>query len=219
LDRAIKTQEAIRTPLSVMRGYLELLKDGAMGPLSEAQMPTVQMIIDKTQAIMGLISRTIPPRMPHDAARYERIYLADLVRRAINRRLSVFEKAGIALVTQLPPPRDEESATLGDPDMLLRAFNALLDNAVKYSPDGGKLEVSLHVSGDIVYVRFSDSGIGIPSDLLVHIWKAQKHAGSSESITLAEVKRIVEGHGGQVWAESTPGQGSTFQVVLRRVER
>jgi signal transduction histidine kinase len=219
LDRAIKTQEAIRTPLSVIRGYLELLKDGAMGPLSEAQMPTLQMIIDKTQAIMGLISRTIPPRMPHDAARYERIHLADLVRRAVNRRLSGFEKAGINLVTQLPPPRDEESVTLGDPDMLLRAFNALLDNAVKYSPDGGTLEISLHVSGDIVYVKISDSGIGIPPDQLLHIWKAQERSGPSEPINLAEVKRIVEGHGGQVWAESTPGRGSTFQVVLRKVER
>jgi signal transduction histidine kinase len=219
LDHAIKTQEAIRTPLSVMRGYLELLKDGAMGPLSEAQMPTLQMIIDKTQAVMGLISRTIPPRMPHDAARYERIHLADLVRRAINRRLSGFEKAGINLVTQLPPPRDEESVTLGDPDMLLRAFNALLDNAVKYSPDGGTLEISLHVSGDIVYVKIADSGIGIPPDQLLHIWKAQERSGPSEPINLAEVKRIVEGHGGQVWAESTPGRGSTFQVVLRKVER
>lgn len=219
LDRAIKTQEAIRTPLSVIRGYLELLKDGAMGPLSEAQMPTLQMIIDKTQAVMGLISRTIPPRMPHDAARYERIHLADLVRRAVNRRLSGFEKAGINLVTQLPPPRDEESVTLGDPDMLLRAFNALLDNAVKYSPDGGTLEISLHVSGDIVYVKISDSGIGIPPDQLLHIWKAQERSGPSEPINLAEVKRIVEGHGGQVWAESTPGRGSTFQVVLRKVER
>ncbi len=218
LDRVIKLRDAVRTPLSVIRGYLELLRDGAMGPLPEGQLPTMQMLLDKTQTIIALISRISPPRLPHDATLSKKIYLADLVRKALNRRLSSIKEAGIDLVTQLPPPKDVGSVTLGDPDMLLRVFDALLDNAVKFSPSGGTLQVSLHVSSDIVYVEVADSGTGIPADQLLRIWKPQKHPKPSATINLPEVKRIVEGHGGQVWAESTPGQGSAFHVVLRRME-
>lgn len=219
LDRLLKLKEGIRTPLSVIRGYLELLRDGAMGPLPEAQQPTLQMVLDKTQAIIGLINRISPPRFPHDATRYEKIHLADLVRRVLDRRLATIRQAGLRLVTQLPAPRDDGSVTLGDPDMLFRAFDTLVDNAIRFSRDGGPLQVSLQVAGDILCVEIADSGTGIPADQLLRIWKPQRRREHGDTINLAEVKRIVEGHGGQVWAESVTGQGSTFHVVLRKLER
>jgi signal transduction histidine kinase len=219
LDRLIKLKEGIRTPLSVIRGYLELLREGAMGPVPEPQQPTLHVVLDKTQAIISLINRIAPPCFPHDATRYERIDLADLVRRVLERRLSTIRQTGLRLVTELPAPHDEESITVGDPDMLFRVFDALVENAIRFSPDGGTLHVSLHVAGDILYVEVTDSGAGIPTDQLLHIWKPQRRTEYVDTVNLAEVRRIVEGHGGQVWAESTPGQGSTFHVVLRKLDR
>jgi two-component system sensor histidine kinase VicK len=102
--------------------------------------------------------------------------------------------------------------------MLLQAFDTLLDTNVRLCPDGGTLHISINVSDDIVYVEFTDSGIGIPASQLAQIWKPGERTSSIDAPNLAEVKRIVEGHGGQVWAESTPGKGSTFHIVLRKNE-
>jgi signal transduction histidine kinase len=218
LDQAVKFKDALRTPLSVIRGYLELLRDGAMGPVAEGQLPTLQTILDETHAIMSLISRDSPPRLPRDATRYERIDVTDLINEALDRRLSSFKQAGIDLIVHPPTPENEPTVTLGDPGMLLQAFDTLLDTNVRLCPDGGTLHISINVSDDIVYVEFTDSGIGIPASQLAQIWKPGERTSSIDAPNLAEVKRIVEGHGGQVWAESTPGKGSTFHVVLRKNE-
>jgi signal transduction histidine kinase len=99
---------------------------------------------------------------------------------------------------------------------LLQVFDALLDNAAKFSPDGGTIHVSLHSSSGIIYAKIADPGVGIPADQLVRIWKPPRRVVNPGPMPLFEVRRIVEGHGGQVWAESVPGQGSTFFVALRK---
>ena len=216
LDRLVKLKQAIRMPLTVVQGYLELLLDGVLGPVPKRLRPTMQMVLDKAQAITSLVNRITPSRFPHDANRYEPIHLAGLLRMALDRRTASAERAGLRLVAQLPEPYDEESMTVGDPDMLLQVFDALLDNAVKFSPDGGSIHVSLHSSSGIVYAKIADPGVGIPADQLVRIWKPPARAINSGPMPLFEVRRIVEGHGGQVWAESALDQGSTFFVALRK---
>lgn len=216
LDRVLNIKETIRRPLGVMRGYLELLRDGTMGPVREEQRPTIDMVLDKTQTIISQISGLSAPRLPHDATHYERIFLGDLVRIAVDRRLPSGKDPGVELVTELPALRDEESTIVGDPEMLLTVFDALLYRAMKTSPEGSTLRVSLRASDDIVYVEIADSGPGIPADELPDLWQAEKPTSPSDPISLAEVKRIVEGHGGQIWAESTPGQGNSFHVALQK---
>ncbi len=218
LDRVIKMKEEVSLPLSVIRGYMELLLEGAMGAVPEAQLPTIRMVLDKTQAVIDLLERISPPRFPRDADRYERVNLGDLMRSALDRHRAAIEKARISLVTQLPGARDKACVTMGDPDMLFQVFDGLLDNAITFSGDSGRVYVSVDVSEDTIYVKIVDSGTGIPANELLHIWKSQKHSGPSTTADLAEVKRIVEGHGGQVWAESIYGQGNTFHVVLRRLD-
>lgn len=215
LDQMVRINEAIRMPLSVIRGYLELLLDGVLGAVPEGQKATMHTVLDKTQAIANLVNRVSPQRFPHDAACYEPVHLGDLIRRVLDRRLSSIERAGLDLSTQLPASHDEESMTAGDPDLLFQVFDALLDNAIKFSLHGGTICVSLHLSNDIVYVKVADSGIGIPARHLLGIWNSRERATRSGSTSLAEIKRIVEGYGGQVWVESTLGQGSTFYVALR----
>jgi signal transduction histidine kinase len=103
--------------------------------------------------------------------------------------------------------------------MLLQVIDTLLDSTIRLGSDDGTLKVSLHSSPEILYVEFANSSINIPAEELMHIWKRPKRVGPSSIVNLAEVKRIVEGHGGQVWAESPPGEGGTFHIVLRRPDR
>jgi signal transduction histidine kinase len=72
----------------------------------------------------------------------------------------------------------------------------------------------LYESGEVVYARMDDPGMGIPPDLLHRIWDPREQREGATSISLFEVRQIIEEHGGQVWGESEPGHGSTFYVVL-----
>lgn len=219
LDRMIKLKQAIRMPLTVVQGYLELLLDGMLGPVPGTLRPTMHMVFEKAQAITSLVNRITPSRFPHDATRYEPIHVAGLLRMVVDKRVESIERAGLELATDLPAPYDQESMTIGDPDMLVQVFDGLLDNAVKFSPHGGTIQVSLQASNEIVYAKIIDPGVGIAPDRQVHVWRDKKNAAHSGSIPLSEIKRIIEGHGGQVWVESAPGQGSTFYVALRKPER
>jgi signal transduction histidine kinase len=216
-DRLTKITEATRTPLSLIRGYLELLRDGALGPLPKSQWPTLQTVLDNTMSIIGLFSQVPPPPFLHGARRYEQLCVADLVRLVVERRLLTIKSAGVDLVTQLPARHDEETTTIGDPDMLLRVFDTLLVTVVKLGIGGGNLRVATHASEGVIFVGITGAGSEIPAQRLLRIWKPQRHPRLPKSIELAEVKRIVEGHGGQVWAESTPDHGSTFHVILPKL--
>jgi len=176
------------------------------------------MVFEKAQAITSLVNRITPARFPHDATRYEPIHVAGLLHMVVNKRVESIKKAGLALTTDLPEPYDQDSMTIGDPDMLAQVFDGLLDNAVKFSAHGGTIQVSLQSSNEIVYAKIIDPGVGIAPDRQVHIWRDKKNAAYTGPIPLSEIKRIVEGHGGQVWVESVPGQGSTFFVALRKPE-
>jgi PAS domain S-box-containing protein len=218
LDRMIKLKQAVRMPLTVVQGYLELLLDGMLGPVPGTLRPTMHMVFEKAQAITSLVNRITPSRFPHDATRYEPIHIAGLLRMIVDKWVESVEQAGLELVTDLPEPYDQESMTIGDPDMLVQVFEGLLDNAIKFSHHGGTIKVSLQSSNEIVYAKIIDPGVGIAPDRQIHVWRDKKDAARTGPIPLSEVKRIIEGHGGQVWVESAPGQGSTFYVALRKPE-
>jgi signal transduction histidine kinase len=105
----------------------------------------------------------------------------------------------------------------GDREALAKVFAGLLDNAIKFSPNGGSIEVELYRSGQVVYASIADPGMGMTTDRLPRIWEPRKHQEDAETISLFQIKQIVEEHGGHVWGESEPGHGSTFYVVLPRV--
>ncbi len=217
LERMTKVTESLRAPLTVLRGHLELLLDSASGPVPEKQAVTMNLLLGKTRDIVGLVNQLSPSQFLSDATSYEIVYLADVVRQAVEEQSASVKEAGLDWVAQLPAPHDEECLTAGDPDLLLDVFRALLDNAVKFSPNGGTIQVSLHESSDIVYVKIDDPGVGIPAQRLLQLWQTKKPSKDSTSLGLSEVKRIVEEHGGQIWVESQPGQGSTFYVALPKI--
>jgi two-component system phosphate regulon sensor histidine kinase PhoR len=132
------------------------------------------------------------------------------------------EKAGLTLLEHLP---DNLPPVAGDEGRLLQVFDNLLGNAIKFSPDGGQILVTVEDAGTMVRASVSDPGIGIPEDQQERIFErfyqvngSAKRRFSGVGLGLAIVKRIVETHGGQVWVESEHGKGSTFYFTIPKYE-
>jgi signal transduction histidine kinase len=123
-------------------------------------------------------------------------------------------RVGLAAGEEVPPiPADRE--------LLARVIWNLLDNAVKYSPQGGPVRVELAASADGVIVRVCDQGLGIPPGEQADIFRKFVRGSSSKSgaikgtgLGLAIAREIVHAHGGDITVQSVPGEGSTFSVVL-----
>jgi signal transduction histidine kinase len=111
----------------------------------------------------------------------------------------------------------------GDRDKLTQVMANLLNNAVKYSPDGGEIVVSTRVEGNAAHIVVRDHGMGIPKEALETIFErygrveslATRHIQGT-GLGLPIVRQIVQLHGGAVWVESTVGEGSVFHVTLPR---
>ena len=111
----------------------------------------------------------------------------------------------------------------GDETQLTSMFTNLVDNAVKYTPPGGRVEVTGGTEGDEIIISIADSGIGIPEGKLSRIFerfyrvdKARSKATGGTGLGLSIVKHVAENHGGRVTVESAPGRGTTFTVRLPR---
>jgi two-component system, OmpR family, sensor histidine kinase SenX3 len=119
--------------------------------------------------------------------------------------------------------RAAEYTVRGDETQLTSMFTNLVDNAVKYTPPGGRVEVTGGSEGAEIVIRVSDTGIGIPEAKLPRIFerfyrvdKARSKETGGTGLGLSIARHIAENHGGKVAVESTPGEGSTFTVYLPR---
>jgi signal transduction histidine kinase len=147
--------------------------------------------------------------------RIERFDLVPLLR-AI---LDLYDELAVAKPLSLELDVPDTLSVIADRGRLNQAITNLVDNAVKYTPPGGRIVVSARTTGSTTEIGVSDSGPGIPPDELPRIWERLYRGDRSRStrgfgLGLSLVKAIVEAHGGRVWAASTPGEGSLFTVEL-----
>ncbi|HMI84519.1 MAG TPA: ATP-binding protein [Polyangiaceae bacterium] len=105
-----------------------------------------------------------------------------------------------------------------DRDRTLQVFGNLIDNAIKFTPEGGSVNVGVEQRGDQVLFSIADTGSGIPADMLSHVfdrfWQAKKTARQGSGLGLSIAKALVESQGGKLWVESEIGVGSTFFFTL-----
>jgi signal transduction histidine kinase len=146
----------------------------------------------------------------------EPVDLCVLIREALDLYEYVAEEKHIQVTTDLP----QTCPAWADATRMRQVFANLLDNAIKYTPEGGQVQVSMAEAEEQVMFSVADTGIGISVEdhqrIFEKFYRVPGVAGSYEGtgLGLSIVKTIVEGHGGRIWVESQPGAGSTFIVVL-----
>jgi signal transduction histidine kinase len=212
----------IKTPLSVIRGYVTLLADGIYGPVSEKQRSTLEAVNAQTDRLTRLVHRLL------DVSRFEagggRLELRDIDLDAFFRELtSGFQvlagQSGIDFPVHLDPALPPRIC--GDEDRLNEVLGNLLSNAFKFTSRGGTIRMdALRCDGGIC-VEVEDTGVGIPPDQLPRVFEkfyqvdndAQPRSVGS-GLGLAISREIVEAHGGTITAESEVGRGTRFRVFL-----
>ncbi len=218
----------LRTPLALMEGYLELLLDGQLGALRPEQRQSLSVMAEKSADLSRMVNDIISLQtigtMGFDL---EILCLASVARAAVDAVRPKAEQVRIRLELDLFCSEDRLHVR-GDARRLNQVLNHLLDNAIKFSPNGGTVRLDLDREGDMVCVRVKDEGIGLPSDQWEQVFDRFYQVDSSPTrryggtgLGLALVKEVVEAHGGAVWVESegVPGKGSTFTVFLPAYQR
>jgi len=214
----------LRTPITFLRGYVEALLADMLGPLNEQQRQALQTVAERTESVVALVNDVITLTKNADAIVERRpLDLAAVAKACVTSAQPLAAKSGIDLTIECAPDLPQVN---GDAQRLGQVFDNLIGNAIKFSPNGGPVVVRVGAHNDRVVVAVRDRGIGIPPDQLDRIWERfyQVDQGSTRrfggsGLGLAIVKRIIEAHGGRVWVESTPGEGSTFFFSLPTIKR
>lgn len=218
----------LRTPFSLVQGYIDLMLEGDLGPVREEQREALEVIRSRMGTLKTLFrDLTMLDEVSRRETSSTPTSMVDAARIALDDFKPIAKRAGIRFQDQLP---EELPAVQADKEQLIQVFAHLLDNAIKFSPDGGTVtlqawEESREGTAQAC-VSITDEGIGIGSEHLDHIferfYQADGEAGrqfGGMGIGLALVREIVEGHGGHVDVQSTPQEGSTFTVTLPQARR
>ena len=207
----------LRTPLTSVKGYSHLLKAGMLqGPDFDRAVEALTQNFDQIVMLVNniLLLQEIELIVPQ----MEMLNLESLVRSLVEQEAPRARESGLRIITEIEAglPR-----LRGDEDSLRRAIHALLDNAIKFSPDGGDIHVTVRREGPNAMITVRDPGVGIEPDAVDHIFdrihlldKAGDHVFGGLGIGLPLVHAVVQHHDGQIRVDSTPGQGSTFRIQL-----
>ena len=212
----------LRTPLTSVKSYLEALDEGA---LTEPVAPDfIKVSLDETNRMMRMVTDLLHlSRIDNETSHLdvELINFTAFITFILNRfdkMKSQDEEKKYELVRDYPI----NSVWIEiDTDKMTQVIDNILNNAIKYSPDGGKITVSMKTTDDQMILSISDQGLGIPKEDLPKIFdrfyrvdKARSRAQGGTGLGLAIAKEIVKQHKGFIWAKSEYGKGSTFTIVL-----
>jgi signal transduction histidine kinase len=209
----------MRTPLTFVKGYVQLLLDEQLGELTDMQQASLEIVDRKTEQLARLIGDIITLQtLTEKTLRVQITDLAEIARQAIGVWQSEASSSGIALEEVIS---DNIPLALADPDHVRQVFDHLLSNAIKFSLDEGMITVRITAAEGWLVTEVSDTGIGIPPDQLSRIFdrfyqvdgSAERRFGGA-GLGLSVVKLIVESHGGMVFVQSRLGEGSVFSFTL-----
>ena len=210
----------LRTPISIIRGEADVALAQERG--ADEYKQALSLVLDESRRLSRLVDDLLNLARA-DAGRVklrvEEFYWNDLLAECCRSAQSL---AGARCVTLECGPHDD-LAFRGDEELLRRMVMNLIDNAIRYTPQGGRVTVSLASRAADVAVRIADTGSGIAPEVMPHLFerfyrgdKARSRQDGGFGLGLAIVKWIAESHQGKVEVASTPGAGSTFTVTLPR---
>ncbi len=208
----------LRTPLTSINGFLETLLDGAIDdPV------TARRFLEIMNAESNRLSRLVDDLLQLSKLEYRRanvnkhpVDLVDIIRNTVEMFKNRAEEKDLEMTTEIPNlPR-----VPGDEGFLTQVMVNLVDNAIKYTPSGGKINVGASFNDKEILVSVRDTGMGIPEESLSRVFerfyrvdKARSRDVGGTGLGLSIAKHIVEAHGGKIWVESHP-EGSSFRFTL-----
>lgn len=209
----------LRAPIGVLRGYLSMVEEGDIREIADVRrlLPTLLAKVGEMHAMVNQMLETARLEEGHLALHLSRVDLRQPVRRAVGQG-AVLARPGHWLVLDMDPT---PIWVTGDAERILTIAGNLLDNAVKYSPDGGEIRCSVRREGGMATVRVTDHGLGIDARDLPRLFQRFGRIVTAENSHIAGTglglhlcQELAELHGGEITVRSEPGLGSTFRLAL-----
>ena len=210
----------LRTPLTAIRGYVEALLEGGLEASKDARrfLEIIGRNTDRMGRIVSDLLLLSEMEAPDRSLRKESLNLPELVRSAAEALQTSAASKKQSLTVEIP---SDVPAVRGDSQKIYQVLVNLLNNAIQYTPEMGRIHVRVHPAPDGVEIAVRDTGIGIPASDLSRIFerfyrvdKGRSRESGGTGLGLSIVKHIMEAHGGRVRVESKPGQGSCFTFFL-----
>jgi len=209
----------LRSPLTSIRGAVDLLHGGTPGPLTERQDRLTDIIGQSSDRLLGLVNQILEvSRFRAGLVELERtpLDLAQLVNRVVEELHPQAEQAGVDLERER---YGFDFAYVGDEERLYQLVLNLGTNAIRFTPRGGRVVVRIIDAGPDFELHVEDTGVGIPAEAMSTIFEPYRQAHQQRGgsgLGLAIVQGVANAHGGRVTAESSDGKGSRFTVLLPR---
>lgn len=229
-DLVANVSHELKTPLTALRGYLELMTDGELGDVSDEAQRAAMICRKNVQRLSLRVEELVQLSrlerfMALDTAR-EDVDLGSLLEGVVDTFRPRLEEGEMDIVLRVEPDLPALRVNL---EQVERVFLNLFDNAVKFTPEGGTFIVTVdrcnHEDREGILTQIQDSGVGIPHAELVRIFDRFHQVDPSSrrrfggmGLGLSLVRNIIEAHRGMVWAESEEGVGSTFYVWIPQAE-
>lgn len=211
----------LRTPLTRLRGEAEM---ALAGPVDvDRYREALADCVEEADRVLVMLNTLMDISEAESGAmqlRREPVRLADVVSRALDLYRDVAEAKGLDVQVRIA---GGDAIVMGDRPRLEQVAANLLDNALKYSPPGGRVDIEVARDGEWAVLTVRDIGVGISADELPRIWDRLFRGDASRTerglgLGLSLVRAIVSAHGGTVEVESQPGRGSTFTVRLKIID-
>ncbi len=212
----------LRTPLSAIKWTLKMLLEGDLGEITPEQREFVEKTYESNERMIRLINdllnvtRIEEGRYLYKPVPYD---IIKLIQSVIDTYKDEFPKR--KLIFEFKKPKEKLPEVMVDVEKMSLAFQNLLDNAIKYTPEGGKVTVAVEYDKKEIVVSVKDSGVGIPKNQQERVFSkffraanVLKRETEGSGLGLFITKNIIEAHEGKIWFESEEGKGTTFYFSL-----
>ncbi len=211
----------LKTPLHSIKGFVEIIRMGKAGPITELQADFLTTVKEQTQVLQRMIEDLLVfSRLEAGQLHLhvEEVSLAEIATQVVQKLRPIAEEKGLTLDNRVPPDLPDVE---GDYMRLEQVLTNLVENAIKFTPSGGRVVLGGEDRGETVCLWVRDTGIGIPESEQERIFErfyqvdaSERRAYRGAGLGLTICKHIVERHHGRIWVRSRPGEGSTFYVEL-----
>jgi signal transduction histidine kinase len=208
----------LRNPLNTIITSTDLLLQEKLDPARRTELLEIALRTGRQMnRLIGDLLDTVRMHAGKFTLDIEDVTVASIFDQAQETFKPIAEKRGICLQA-IPPEKDV--VVRADPFRVSQIVGNIVGNALKFTPRNGKVTMRADASDNHVAIHISDTGPGIAADDISHLfddfWQARRNDHRGVGLGLAIAKGVVEAHGGRIWAESTPGSGSTFSFTLPR---